>query len=99
MSSTIEKITTNYYKTLKILFDNHIKTPDGNLCTVKQTQIAEKLGISKITMNAIFKELQQDSLVIKCENQRGKYILTDSAIFIIENMNRIEIELDAKENE
>lgn len=96
MSNTLmEKLTSNRYKILKILYENQVKKADGTtFVPVTQIEIADQLNISKITVNSIFKELQSDSLVNKCGNTRGRYELSDKALMIIEQMNIINEKLE-----
>jgi len=90
MKKIIDKITTNYYKTLKVLADHEVKSIDGyTFSPITQIEIAKKLNISKITMNVIFKQLQDDGLVKPFEAKRGMYKLSDNAKFIIKNIEKM----------
>lgn len=90
MENISKKITTNYYKILQILYSLMEQSPNGvYISKVKQTEIAEKLGINKMTVNAIFKELMSDGLVTHYGNKRGVYCLTDTAIDIVKKVNKI----------
>lgn len=90
MNDISEKITTNYYKTLQALYNMMEQSFDGRyIAKVKQTEIAEELGINKMTVNAIFKELMSDGLVTHYENKRGVYCLADTAIDIVKKVNKI----------
>lgn len=92
MSNTLmEKLTSNRYKILKILYENQVKKADGTVfIPVTQAEIAADLKISKITVNSLFKDLQVDGLVSKCGSMRGRYELSDKALMIIEQMNIID---------
>ena len=92
MSNTLmEKLTSNRYKILKILYENQVKKADGTtFVPVTQIEIADQLNISKITVNSIFKELQADGLVGKIGSVRGRYELSEKAVMIIDQMKKIE---------
>lgn len=92
MSNTLmEKLTSNRYKILKILYENQVKKADGTtFAPITQVEIAAQLNISKITVNSIFKELQTDGLVGKIGSVRGRYELSEKAVMIIDQMKKIE---------
>lgn len=84
-NNLVDKLTTNSYKVLKLLFDNQVKMTDGSVFTpMTQIEIAEQIGVSKITMNALFKDLQEEGLVCPHGSRRGRYCLTDKALLVIE---------------
>jgi predicted transcriptional regulator len=85
-----DKMITNYTKILLIMDDNKIIHKDKYLVPLMQKEIAEILGITKVTVNYTFKEFKLDGL-IECE--ASKYYLTDKAVKIIEKIKEI------KENE
>jgi predicted transcriptional regulator len=41
-------------------------------------------------MNKIFKQLRDDNLLLPIEGKRGKYELTEKAIIIIKDMEKLE---------
>ena len=46
----------DYYKILRVLYENQVKIGnDVNFTPLTQLEVAEKVGVSKITMNAMFK--------------------------------------------
>jgi DNA-binding IscR family transcriptional regulator len=83
-----EKLTTNYYKVLEILYDSLATINNEQVAIITQAEIAERLKLSKITINAIFKELRNDSLV-KPHKFLGRYYLSDKAIEIVKNMKKV----------
>ncbi|HHD2603304.1 winged helix-turn-helix transcriptional regulator [Clostridium perfringens] len=88
--SLIEKVTNNNYKVLKILYENQVVKKDGTIFTpITQAEIANKLELSKITINIMFKELQESGLVYHCGTNRGRYCLTKKAIIIIKGLEYI----------
>lgn len=94
-NTLMEKLTSNRYKILKILYENQVKKADGTtFAPITQVEIADQLNISKITVNSIFKELQADGLVGKIGSVRGRYELSEKALMIIEQMNIINEKLE-----
>ena len=86
----IEKLTTNRYKVLKIMYDNQIAMTSGPIFTpLTQIEIAKFMGVSKITMNAIFKEMQKDGLIYPYNNSKGRYCLSKEAVTIIEHIEAL----------
>lgn len=90
MNAIIKKITTNYFKTLQILFDNQVINPDGiSFVPMTQIEIAKEINVSKITMYNIFKELKEDGLIESYPSKRGMYIVTEYGKHIINTVNNI----------
>lgn len=91
MVSIIDKMTNNAYKVLKYMYSCQIELPDGTkYIPLSQVAIASLFGISTITMNKLFKQLRSDNLLLPFEGKRGKYKLTDKAIIILKDMEKLE---------
>ena len=69
----IEKITTNYFKVLSMLYDNKIVVNKKYMIPITQSEVSEMMGINKTTVNRIFKELKSDNLIVNDENKNGRY--------------------------
>ncbi|HAU5019177.1 TPA: hypothetical protein JD074_04360 [Clostridioides difficile] len=90
----MEKLTTNSYKILKIIYDNQIIMKDGSRFTpMTQAEMAENMGVSKITINTIIKELQDNKLIYTYKSYRGRYCLTKKAMIIIDGFEIINAKL------
>ena len=98
MSKVIESLTNNNYRVLKLLSDNQVELNGVKFTALTQVEIAEQLGLSKVTVNAIMKDLQEKDLVCPFENRRGRYRLTDKSTTIIEDMEKLQTKINAKEN-
>ena len=83
------KWTTDYYKVLEILYLNQTTIKDKVFVPITQNEVAETLGVHKMTVNAIFRELKNDNLVIQAEGKKRTYFLTDEAIDICKRIMRI----------
>lgn len=90
MKKAEDKITTNYYKIIKILYENKEVNSDGIfICKIKQKEIADILNVNKMTVHSIFKELLEDGLIEHYKNHRGLYVLTSRAIDIVKCIEQI----------
>ena len=98
MNKVIESLLNNNYRVLKLLSDNQVELNGVKFTAITQIEIAEHLGLSKVTVNAIMKDLQEKDLVKPFENRRGRYRLTDKATTIIEDMEKLQTKINAKEN-
>ena len=88
MSNIIEQMTSNTYKVLKILYLNQVKLASGEIVIpLTQQYIADEMSLSLISVNAIFRELMENDLVI--QKGRGKYGLTDRANDIVKNIEKL----------
>lgn len=52
--------------------------------------------MSTITANKLFKELKEEDLLYPVGNKRAKYQLTERALIIIKNMEKLENKLEGK---
>ena len=91
MQSIIDKMTSNAYKILKYMYSCQIELPDGTkYVPLSQVEMAPLIGVSTITINKLFKQLRDDNLLLPIEGKRGKYELTEKAIIIIKDMEKLE---------
>lgn len=82
----LEKITNNYCKTIILANENKVDYKGKYLVPMTQAEIAKELGLTRITINSIFKELYEDGLIEKEEN---KYYITNKAITLVEKLKEI----------
>ena len=91
MDSIIDKMTSNAYKVLKYMYSCQIELPDGTkYVPLSQVEMAPLIGVSTITINKLFKQLRDDNLLLPIEGKRGKYELTEKAVIIIKDMEKLE---------
>lgn len=81
----------DYYKLLKLLYDNQTVVLDKKVVPLTQMEICSVLNMSKVKVNTIFVELQKEGLLI--QKTRGKYSLTDKAEAIIDGIEKMESKL------
>jgi predicted transcriptional regulator len=85
----IEKITTNYFKVLSMLYDNKIVVNKKYMIPITQSEVSEMMGINKTTVNRIFKELKSDNLIVNDENKNGRYYITEKGIEVVKRIYSI----------
>jgi Mn-dependent DtxR family transcriptional regulator len=83
-----EKLTTNYYKVLELLYDSLTIVNGERVSVITQVEISKKMNLSTITINTIFKELKNDGLV-EIDKSIGRYRLSSESIKIVEKMKKI----------
>lgn len=84
---TMDLFLNDYYKLLKLLYDNQTVVLDKKVVPLTQVEICSVLNMSKVKVNTIFVELQKEGLLI--QETRGKYSLTDKACVIVDSIEKI----------
>ena len=84
-----DKMTTNYYKVLEILYDNLVVIDGEQVSIMTQVNIAKKTGLTTVTVNSIFKELKEDGLIRQNKKLVRFYCLSEEAINIVKKMKRV----------
>lgn len=91
MAGVIDRMTSDAYKIIRIMYDHKDFLPDGTeYIRFSQVDMAKELDLSTNTMNKIFRQLDEDDLIHLIEGKRGKYILTDKAKMIIDDIEQLE---------
>lgn len=91
----INKITNKYYRSLKVMYDHKVKMSDGSIFVpMTQVEVADIIGVSKITMNAIIKSLKGDNLLYPAAGHRARYYLTDKAMVLVEGIQAISFKIN-----
>ena len=91
MAGVIDRMTSDTYKIIRIMYDHKDFLPDGTeYIRFSQVDMAKELDLSTNTMNKIFRQLDEDDLIHLIEGKRGKYILTDKAKMIIDDIEQLE---------
>ena len=76
----------NTFDVLYFLYD--IKN-ENNIIRITQQEVADKLHISRITVNKTFNLLKDNNYIIQDKTHVGMYILTQNALFLIKSINKI----------
>lgn len=78
----------DYYKLLKLLYDNQTVVLDKKVVPLTQEEVCAVLKMSKVKINSMFVELQKEGYLV--QENRGKYSLTDSSESIIRGIEQID---------
>lgn len=82
----VDKMTTNYCKVIMYACENKVVFQDKYLMPLMQKEIAQALGLTPQTVNAIFSELKEDGLI---EHIDRKYYITQKAITMVEKIKEL----------
>lgn len=85
----------DYYRLLELLYDNQTVVLHKTVIPLTQADIAEALGISKAKINVLIGKLKEEGYLEK--SQKGKYRLLDKSLVMIEEMTKLEDELEKLE--
>lgn len=79
--------TTNTYKVLETMYDNTLAVAGKEYCPLSQAEIADDLGLSRVAVNKIYKELTEKGYIEMIA--RGKWKLTAQADNLIQVSKRL----------
>ena len=79
--SNVEYFTNDKFRVLACLYDT--KGID-NSTRITQQEIAEQLGLSRVTINGLLKQLKDDGYIQQDESRASKRTLTEKAILVVE---------------
>ena len=79
--TNVQYFTNDKYKVLSCLYDS--RGNDG-ISRMTQQEVADTLGLSRVTINVLFKQLKEDGYLVKDMNRASKHMLTEKAITTIE---------------
>ena len=72
---------TNQYKVLEVMYNNTLYIANKKYCPLDQSEIANKIGLSRVAVNKIFNELKNAGYISMIT--RGKWQLSKEANKII----------------
>lgn len=81
-----EILTTDNFKVLACLYDNKDK---NNVVKITQGEVSEIVGISRVTINFIFKALREANYLVMDKEHVGRYVLTDDAVKAVELLRKM----------
>lgn len=84
----LEFFVNDNYTMLAYLYN--IRNPNTNTANVTQDELAEKLYISRATVNKLIKNLRDAGYVLFDANHVGRYILADKSIVVVETFKQLE---------
>jgi len=83
------KITTDYYKVMELLYYNQITVNYETFVPLTQTDIAKMMNLNRMTINSIFKQLKKDELLVNVPSSTKRYFLSTKAIEIVKKIKSI----------
>ena len=84
--SNIELFTNDTFRVLAYLYDIRDK---NNCARTTQQEVADGLGLSRVTVHNIFKQLKEYWYVAQDLEHVGRYFLTDEAITVIRTFRSV----------
>lgn len=81
----IDNLINDKFKVLICLYD--YRGPD-NYSRITQQEISEKLKINRVTINKLFKELNESGFIESDSKYLSKYLLRDKAIEIVGTLKK-----------
>ena len=85
--SNIDIFTNEKYRILSYLYD--IKGKD-NLVKITQTELVSELGLSRGTINSVFKILKENGYLIHDDTRVGRYYISTSGLKLVESFRNSE---------
>lgn len=82
----IDKMLTMYGKLLLVMYDSKVSMGEEFMIPFTQVELSEILKSNKTTVNNLFKEYEEDGLIIQ-KNRR--YFFTEKALRIIKKIKGI----------
>ena len=82
----IEMFVNDTYNVLSYLYG---KMDSTYLIKITQSEIANDLNLSRVTINGIFKQLKENKFLIHDDSRIGRYYLTEKAVLTIKLFNDI----------
>lgn len=79
--SNVEYFTNDRFRVLACLYD--ARGADGST-RITQQEIADELNLSRVTINGIFKQLNDDGYLKRDPNRASKHLLTEKSILTVE---------------
>ena len=92
INAQLNILVNDYYKVLKILYDNQVTIKGETYCPLSQEEIAKELGVTRMTISNILKKLKENNLI--AIDDARKYIIKDNATQIVKQIDKIKIKGD-----
>ena len=85
----VKNYSNDAFRVLEYIDDN--STEEYGVCEFSgnQSEIAKNLGHSKVTVNRLIRQLQNDKLIRISNRTRGKYQVTEKGKELIKKMNNV----------
>lgn len=84
--SKLDIFVNDKFKVMSYMYDMMDKS---YLVRVTQTELVEELGLSRSTINAIFRALKENGYIVHDDKKLGKYYLTEDAVKVVKMFRKI----------
>ena len=84
---SIVEFTNDNFRVLAYLYDN---MDASRLVKITQQEVSDALGISRVTINKIFKQLKESDYITQDTTKVGRYYITEASIHIVESFRKSE---------
>lgn len=84
--SNIELFTNDTFRVLAYLHDIRDK---NNCARTTQQEVADELGLSRVTVHNIFKQLRETKYIKQDIEHVGRYILTSKTITVVKTFKSL----------
>ena len=81
---------TNHFRALVMMYDHQVVVGNEKFSKITQVEISDQLGVSKVTVNHIMRDLMEKGFVVKEEKRIGKYYLSKEAEEIVEKLRQVD---------
>ena len=81
---------TNHFRALVMMYDYQVVVGNEKFSKITQVEISDQLGVSKVTVNHIMRDLMEKGFVVKEEKRIGKYYLSKEAEEIVEKLRQVD---------
>ena len=84
---SVIEFTNDNFRVLAYMYDN---MDDSRLVKITQQEVSDALGISRVTINKIFKQLKEGDYLMQDTSKIGRYYLTDTGVHIVKSFRKSE---------
>lgn len=81
----IIEFTNDNFRVLAYLYDN---MSTSRLVKITQQEVSDALGISRVTINKIFKQLKNGGYLTQNTAKVGRYSLTESGVRVVKSFRK-----------
>lgn len=85
---SIVEFTNDNFRVLAYLYDN---MDPSRLVKITQQEVSDALGISRVTVNKIFKQLKDGDYITQDSTKVGRYYLTESSVRLVESFRQSQL--------
>ena len=85
---SISEFTNDNIRVLAYLYDN---MDASRLVKITQQEVSDALGISRVTINKIFKQLKEGNYLMQDSTKVGRYYVSESSARLVESLRQSQL--------